>query len=66
MLYGNVTKVGIAAVQTHFTLFIGDNQQDATILFYLLLISSKCFGRCFRPSLATPASSNIGRQYQKL
>jgi len=28
-----------------------DNQQDATILIYLLLISSKCFGWCFRPSL---------------
>ena len=27
-----------------------DNQQDATILIYLLLISSTCFGRCFRPS----------------
>ena len=27
-----------------------DDQQDATALFYLLLISSTCFGRCFRPS----------------
>ena len=27
-----------------------DNQQEATILIYLLLISSICFGRCFRPS----------------
>ena len=27
-----------------------DNQQDATISIYLLLISSTCFGRCFRPS----------------
>jgi len=27
-----------------------DNQQDATDLIYLLLISSTCFGRCFRPS----------------
>jgi len=26
------------------------NQQDATILIYLLLISSTCFGKCFRPS----------------
>jgi len=31
------------------TITIG-NQQDATILIYLLLISSTCFGRCFRPS----------------
>jgi len=27
-----------------------DNQQDATVLIYLLLISSTCFGRSFRPS----------------
>ena len=27
-----------------------DNQQDATILIHLFLISSTCFGRCFRPS----------------
>ena len=27
-----------------------DNQQYATILIYLLLISSTCFERCFRPS----------------
>jgi len=27
-----------------------DNQQDATNLIYLFLISSTCFGRCFRPS----------------
>jgi len=27
-----------------------DNQQDESILIYLLLISSTCFGRCFRPS----------------
>jgi len=27
-----------------------DNQQDATILFYLLIINSTCFWRCFRPS----------------
>jgi len=27
-----------------------DNQQDATVTIYLLLISSICFGRCFRPS----------------
>jgi len=27
-----------------------DNQQDATILIYLLQISSTYFGRCFRPS----------------
>ena len=33
----------------HFTSTI-DNQQDATILIYLLLIRSTCFGRCFRPS----------------
>jgi len=26
------------------------NQQDATILLYLLLISSTRFGRCFHPS----------------
>jgi len=76
------------------------NKKDATILIYLLLISSTSFGRCFRPSsgayhcnygfwycppmlllagvsywaemtsvsstqYATPASSNIGGQYQK-
>jgi len=29
-----------------------DNHQDATILIYLLLISSTCFGRCFRPPSA--------------
>ena len=37
----------------HIDLTIGitiDDQQDATILIYLLLISSTCFGRCFRPS----------------
>jgi len=27
-----------------------DNQQDATVLISLFLISSTCFGRCFRPS----------------
>ena len=27
-----------------------DNRQDATILIYLIIISSTCFGRCFRPS----------------
>ena len=27
-----------------------DDKQDATLLIYLLLISSTCFGRCFRPS----------------
>jgi len=27
-----------------------DNQQDATILFYLFLISSTCFWKYFRPS----------------
>jgi len=27
-----------------------DNKQDATNLFYLLLISSTCFRRRFRPS----------------
>jgi len=27
-----------------------DNQQYATVLIYLLPISSTCFGRCFRPS----------------
>jgi len=27
-----------------------DNQQDATTLIYSFLISSSCFGRCFRPS----------------
>jgi hypothetical protein len=27
-----------------------DNQQDATILIYLFLISPTYFGRCFRPS----------------
>jgi len=27
-----------------------DNQQDATILIYLLLIRSACFGRRLRPS----------------
>jgi len=63
------------------------DKQDATILIYLLLIISTCFGRCFRPSsgayhgnysfwycppmllltgVATPVSSNIGGQYQKL
>jgi len=27
-----------------------DNQQDATILFYLLLVSCACFRQYFRPS----------------
>ena len=27
-----------------------DDQQDATILVYLFLTSSTCFGRCLRPS----------------
>ena len=27
-----------------------NNQQDATILIYLFLIISTCFGLCFRPS----------------
>jgi len=27
-----------------------DNQQDATVLIYLILITSTCFGWCFRPS----------------
>jgi len=30
-----------------------DNQQDATILIYLLVIISTCFGRCFRPKSGT-------------
>ena len=29
---------------------ITTNQQDSTVLIYLLLISSACFVRCFRPS----------------
>jgi len=32
-----------------FSVITIDNQQDATILIYLLLISSTCFGRCFSP-----------------
>jgi len=32
------------------SIIIIDNKQDATILIYLFLISSTCFGRCFRPS----------------
>jgi len=32
------------------TIIIIDNQEDATILIYLFLNSSTCFGRCFRPS----------------
>jgi len=32
------------------SIFITDNQQDATMLIYLFLISSTCFGRYFRPS----------------
>jgi len=39
------------------SIIIIDNQQDATILIYLFLISSTSFGS---------ASSNIGGQYQKL
>ena len=33
-----------------FSTIIIDNQQDATILIYLFLVISTCFGRCFRPS----------------
>jgi len=56
------------------SIIIIDNQQDATILICLFLISSTCFGRCFRPTsgagwcclYATHASSNISGQYQRL
>jgi hypothetical protein len=34
-------------LDTHFRAITVDNQQDATILIYLLLISSTYFGRCF-------------------
>ena len=35
-----------------------DNQQDTTILIYLLLISSTCFGRCFRQSSGATSVDN--------
>ena len=38
-------------LDTHFRAITVDNQQDATILIYLILISSICFGRSFLPSL---------------
>jgi len=41
----------LAENKSNFLLIITiDNQQDATILISLLLISSTCFERCFRPS----------------
>ena len=39
-----------SAINSADNIIIIDNQQDATILIYLFLISSTCFGRCFRPS----------------
>jgi len=35
-------------MQVH--IIVNDDQQDATILAYLFLVSSTCFGRCLRPS----------------
>jgi len=39
-----------AVVKSRSSIITIDNQQDATILIYLFLICSTCFGRCFRPS----------------
>jgi len=63
------------------SIIITDNQQDAMTLIYLFLISSTCLGDVFvhhkehitvttasgsSTQYATPASYNIGGQYQKL
>jgi len=44
------TGVDFAKERNISRIITTDNQHDANILTYLLLIGSTCFGRCFRPS----------------